>query len=86
MDSNSSRTIYKKYHLEFSHLDTSKVRELNPADWPNSSTPVTLPFSFPFFGLSVKQILVWSSGFLTLPQSNSREKVRKQGCKRSSGE
>ena len=75
MDSNSSRSIYKKYHLEFSSLNTSKVRELKPSTWTNSSFPFSLPVSFPFFGLSVKQILIWRSGLVTLPEINSKDKV-----------
>ena len=75
MDGNSSRSIYKKYHIEFSSLNASKVRELNPSKWTNSSFPFSLPVSFPFFGLSVKQILIWRSGLVTLPQINSRDKV-----------
>ena len=68
-DSTTSNTIYQNYHLDFSLLNLSQVIQLDPSTWEGSYLPYTLPVSFPFYGVPVQTIQIWSGGFVTLSLS-----------------
>ena len=72
MDSNSSRTIYERHYVDFTQAPSSQITDLRVSTWSRQFLAFTLPHTFPFYGHPVTEILIWTTGYLTLPSSQGK--------------